>query len=502
MRRPAGGDRNNGVGTLEGTGSIGTSGAGGRNKRGGGDKSNAARRRGGGPSFTTTNTSCSSSTMWLVLVLHSLLIGAQFVLLAIILYYGASNVLFPSSDVSSPNRQTAIGEELMLTPFNSKILTRSGQFHQLTKDGSDGGVPDLETLRKNYNNLRQRMDQIERQLGGLSNGNLQAKNGNNEIEEKLKELADIEKNSAAASATGGKKNLVFLHIGKSGGTSFDITGKKLANDVQMTYIGKKHFDWSFILNTVAGGTTMTPSSSNSIANANQAQHKLRENDQCQVITILREPVDRAISHYHFTKKQKWGGAIKAETLSQFLFNTSKQHLLDTRDIWQDGQAAVSWLTGTHIASWAQITKDEVPQRELIASNYTKMCLLAAERLEQTRWFGLLDDIDRSLELLQWEFSLEQKPEMKKQNQNKARLSHPTNDDVTQHEKDALASLMPQDIWLYGYAKLLFAARWNEYQTGIYIQPDKPPLPTEWPCRSTRFTLNCTSGPLVDVYENS
>ena len=393
--------------------------------------SSYVRRR--GPSIT-----------WLVLVLLAVLIGGQFV---IMLHYAASSL----------QQQ----DESMLSPLNAKL-----------RRSKEGSTLDVKGLFKNYkNNLRHRIDQIERRIG----------------------------------RDDGKKNLVFLHIGKSGGTSFDQTGRQLATDLKMKYVGKKHFDWSYIENSVGGGTSMTPAISTVSSNAtdgNQGQqHKLRAKDQCQVLTMLREPVDRAISHFHFMKNQKWGGAIQNESLSHFLFNTSKQHLLDIRDIWQDGQASVSWLTGTHIASWAQITKKEVPLREQIASNYTRMCLLAAERLEQTRWFGILDDIDRSLELLQWEFSLSKRPEMKHQNQNKNRLNvQPQNEDITQIEMDALASLMPQDIWLYEYAKVLFEARWNEYQTGVYIQPDKPPLPTSWSCTSTRFILNCTSGPLVDVYE--
>ena len=40
-------------------------------------------------------------------------------------------------------------------------------------------------------------------------------------------------------------------------------------------------------------------------------------------------------------------------------------MLKTRDAWQDGQAGVSWLTGTHIAQWVvtYIKNDMKDERE-------------------------------------------------------------------------------------------------------------------------------------------
>jgi hypothetical protein len=43
----------------------------------------------------------------------------------------------------------------------------------------------------------------------------------------------------------------------------------------------------------------------------------------------------------------------------------------------------------------------------------------------------------------------------------------------------LEGYLPQDIWLYKYAKRLFEARWNFFTSkdgADYIHPDLPPLP--------------------------
>ena len=73
--------------------------------------------------------------------------------------------------------------------------------------------------------------------------------------------------------------------------------------------------------------------------------------------------------------------------------------------------------------------------------------------------------------------------------------------VTDEERNALAILMPQDMWLYEYAKRLFEAKWEFYKTGeAFKAPELPALP-EISCSSTRFTLNCTSGPFAGNFQS-
>jgi len=157
------------------------------------------------------------------------------------------------------------------------------------------------------------------------------------------------------------------------------------------------------------------------------------------------------------------------------------------------------LTGTHIGSWVGCPRDQVEIRERIASNATAMCLLAAKRLETTKWFGILEDLDRSMELLKHTFQLETLPKMphiRQKSRSDASIK------ISAIEVLGLASLMPQDLWLYEYGKRLFEARWEKYKTGIYTPPELPPLPKTFSCISTRFTLNCTSGPLSSYYASN
>ena len=148
------------------------------------------------------------------------------------------------------------------------------------------------------------------------------------------------------------------------------------------------------------------------------------------------------------------------------------------------------------AGWVvpQITKTMKDNRELQSLNFSAMLPLAAERLREVKWFGILEDLNRSMILLQHVYNLTEVPTLPSENCNNV-----TKPKLTEEESQALASLMPQDIWLYEYAKILFEARWQEYKSGLFIEPAEPPIPDSLSCVSTRFKLNCTSGPLARFF---
>ena len=123
--------------------------------------------------------------------------------------------------------------------------------------------------------------------------------------------------------------------------------------------------------------------------------------------MLRDPVDRAISHFYFHKHLPHAQAdpkFLNMSLTEFL-NDSKT-MMRHRTIWFDGQAGVSWLAGTHTSSWVKnklrdntktliATKHLNEQRELQMFNISYVCTKAADRLEKVIWFGILGDLKRS-----------------------------------------------------------------------------------------------------------
>ena len=127
-----------------------------------------------------------------------------------------------------------------------------------------------------------------------------------------------------------KSVIMFIHIGKSGGTSFDSAIKQWLKINQLPrglYFGNRHFDWSVVKEYTKGTVP---------------------------ITILRHPIDRAISHFNFMKTLKWtrnDQSFQSASLSEFLF--SPKMMQKYRGCWQDGQASVAWLSGRQNQSWIE-----------------------------------------------------------------------------------------------------------------------------------------------------
>ena len=116
-----------------------------------------------------------------------------------------------------------------------------------------------------------------------------------------------------------KLPLVFLHIGKSGGTSFNEVMRRVAKELGRKFVGtecgKCHFDWSYI--------------------------DKRFGLDANVLTIFRHPIDRAISHFNYAKRYFWTEEMKNryQTMEQYLNDIALMH--KTRTIWMDGQAGAS-----------------------------------------------------------------------------------------------------------------------------------------------------------------
>ena len=255
--------------------------------------------------------------------------------------------------------------------------------------------------------------------------------------------------------------LVFLHMIKSGGTSFDATMLEICKSIRASYIGRRHFDWSYI------DTVQKP----------------------DVLVLLREPVARAVSHFHYNRRIRTFN--RNGNISDYL--RTPQTILEARDFWQDGQAAVMWLTGTHIAHWVGgIEFNQIEAREIQSLDHKAICALAADRLKQTLWFGFISDQERSLEMLQWQLGYNTTIKLLWRNIT-------PHQNITLDDRKILESLMPMDLWLYNYAKLLFEARWQQYKTGIYREPELPTFP-EMNCKSTRHILACNKkSPLGPSY---
>lgn len=267
--------------------------------------------------------------------------------------------------------------------------------------------------------------------------------------------------------------IYFLHIGKTGGTSMDhlmdqqILGKGTMYDVKMAdaiarvrnrlksgqaptkrrYIGHKHFDWTYI---------------ETHQKENYGYDEPEFANHTDVITILRHPVSRSVSQFYFSKGLPFAinhnHTFIRQTLGQYLCNPGLW-----RQPIEDGSSGVLWLAGTEI---------ETKTSTYLRSNKTAWCLVAAERLDQTLWFALFEDFERSLKLLQLTLDLAVIPKILKLNE-----ARETNPSPSEEEVRMLEKFFPSDLWLYEYAQRLFEARWDYFVNGNeYVHPELPPLP--------------------------
>lgn len=259
--------------------------------------------------------------------------------------------------------------------------------------------------------------------------------------------------------------IAFLHIGKSGGTSFDELMNANKKKINFEYIGNTFFDLS----------------------------DMDKLSKVNLVTVLRNPIERSVSNFWYGKKLNWTykASFRSQNLTQFLNDIPS--LLSGRGFWNEGEAGCSWLSGTHIiGNWVgkNLTEAQIDINEKLSLNMTYICNLAADRLESIPWFGILEDYNKSIEMLQWQLNSRHTLRVSHSNKNK-------HDFISLKEREILESLMPKDLWLYTYAKLLFEARWTLYKTGIWTPPMRPKIPKP-SCQSTRFSIHCTEGPLAPL----
>ena len=87
------------------------------------------------------------------------------------------------------------------------------------------------------------------------------------------------------------------------------------------YLRHKHFDWSYL-------------------------EKWFDMAETDVFILLRNPVERMISHFYFHKTLPFGKSdekFQNQTLTEFL--NDSESMMKHRGLWADGYAAIWWLTG-------------------------------------------------------------------------------------------------------------------------------------------------------------
>ena len=176
-------------------------------------------------------------------------------------------------------------------------------------------------------------------------------------------------------------------------------------------------------------------------------------------------------------------------MEEYLNDLDSMH--ETRELWMDGQAGVMWLSGLHIAEWVKMgPPSEIKEREKSFLETKLVAKLVIERMLNTTWFGVLEELDRSMEMLS--AMLGRSVQMPKKNSNKHK-------DESNEVRKKLAELMPFDLWMYDFALKVFEARWKHYLGHKDVQI---PVPSDLPdmkCTSTRTTIICKNAELMGSF---
>jgi hypothetical protein len=232
----------------------------------------------------------------------------------------------------------------------------------------------------------------------------------------------------------------------------------------------------------AGLSSSSSSSSSSTINAD-------------IVMMVRNPIQRSISQFYYSKTQPW--AIDSQhpflnlTIEQYLDNITVDSFRQPLDnVFVEFLAGITntpdWIDSDISSSSSNSTrknnddekikrKKSIKQKRYLKRNKTAACLLAAQRLERNViWFGILDDIDRSMEMLQDTLQLDYVPKLPSKNKNSKNKFHSTdnnNNSNNNNQKELLSKkyvtlletkYLQQDLWLYRYSKRLFEARYQYY----------------------------------------
>ena len=146
-----------------------------------------------------------------------------------------------------------------------------------------------------------------------------------------------------------KEILIFIHIGKSAGNSFSqaLTHSILKKNrckmrclSKLVHLNKNqpncreikpilcgiHFDWTVAKKVESLGYQVAP------------------------IVILRNPVQRIISHFYFLQNKSWskGKKYRKQTLSEFFNDT--ESMMESYHLWNDGQVMLKVIQYQYIHS--------------------------------------------------------------------------------------------------------------------------------------------------------
>lgn len=178
------------------------------------------------------------------------------------------------------------------------------------------------------------------------------------------------------------------------------------------------------------------------------------------LALMRDPVDRFLSHFYHARKLEWTAGLRIREVSPLEFLQEPDALLDALMVWQDGVAGVSWWAGDTVHFGMGATGDLADGLRLRASiqNRTETLRRAVRNYHRFIFVGLLEEMEASLALLQYVLGWRSPPHV--EHLNVATPPRPAHGTPAERRRlrAALRVLAPMDMWFYEYVKADFNER--------------------------------------------
>ena len=156
------------------------------------------------------------------------------------------------------------------------------------------------------------------------------------------------------------------------------------------------------------------------------------------------------------------------------------------------QAIAGWLAGIHLGPHVsgKLDNAEMNRRKALESNWTFLLNTAIGNLHKCLWFGIFEDMDKSLEMFRYQTGLQ----LNMMHFNKG---HSPTLKLTTEQIHFLKQLIPIDMYLYEYARQLHEHKWKMFKLqktdslsrkNMHVHFNLPTVLNG--CRSTPDSLSC------------
>ena len=236
---------------------------------------------------------------------------------------------------------------------------------------------------------------------------------------------------------------LFTHVPNTGGLSFSkrVFNSSFSEDEQYSFLGLRRF-----LSQNHQGHRLI------YGHFPYGMNRLLPFRQCKSVSILRDPVDRAVSEYHHAR-QFYGALVRSGSPIEPAFRLAGE--LSLEDYCCANQnVQTMFLAG--FPFWP------ASKRFIKLASSRNVLDIALKNLQQNYSFvGLMERFEDSVRLFSWQENLKAQPVF----ETKSTTGRPRLAEIDETILESIRSSNQLDIELYDRASKLFADKFQQFQSG-------------------------------------